>query len=122
MYDHNNIFAKIIRGEAPCKKVYENNYALAFNDAFPKTKIHVLVVPKGYYKDLSDFLNNATAEEKVGYFDALEATLKILNLKNGYRIVSNTGEDGCQEVPHLHFHIVGGQKLGSIILSKNKAI
>lgn len=118
MYDNNNIFAKIIRGEASCSKVYENDYALAFKDAFPRANVHVLLIPKGCYKDLSDFLTSATVAEKEGYFNALEKTLQLLNLSKGYRIVTNNGEDGGQEVPHLHFHILGGEKLGTMISKK----
>lgn len=115
MYDRNNIFAKIIRKEVPCKKVYENEYALSFKDIFPQASTHVLVIPKGYYKDLTDFLNNATLEEKEGYFNAIKDTISILKLTDGYRVISNSGIKGGQEIPHLHFHIVADDNLGAMV-------
>jgi len=116
MYDNNNIFAKILRGEIPCKKVYENEFALAFHDINPKAKIHVLVIPKGSYIDMNDFAKNAKDEEIIGLIKALSKVAEIMNISNsGYRYLANNGIDGGQEVPHLHFHIFGGQKLGRML-------
>lgn len=118
MYDRSNIFAKIIRKEAPCKKIYENEYALSFKDIFPKASTHIIVIPKGYYKDLTDFLNNATLEEKEYFFNAINETIKILKLEDGYRVISNSGIKGGQEVPHLHFHILADENLGPTVSKK----
>jgi|TARA_B110000438_G_scaffold135157_1_gene130714 histidine triad (HIT) family protein len=118
-YDKNNIFAKILRGEIPCKKVYENDHVLAFNDINPQKKIHVLVIPKGEYIDLDDFINKASDKEIVELSKAIThivKKLKISNQENGYRILSNTGKDGGQEVPHLHYHIFGGEKIGKMVV------
>ena len=118
-YDKNNIFAKILRGEIPCKKVYENDHVLAFNDINPPNKIHVLVIPKGEYIDLDDFINKASDKEIVELSKAIThivKKLKISNQENGYRILSNTGKDGGQEVPHLHYHIFGGEKIGKMVV------
>lgn len=119
MYDKNNIFAKIIRGEVPCDKIYEDEFTLAFKDINPQTKIHVLVIPKGFYKDMNDFSENATKEEVMAFFNAIVKVVHILGIKNkGYRCINNNGNDGGQEVPHLHFHILGGQIVGRMV-SKN---
>jgi histidine triad (HIT) family protein len=118
-YDKNNIFAKILRGEIPCKKVYENDHVLAFNDINPQKKIHVLVIPKGEYIDLDDFINKASDKEIVELSKAIThivKKLKISNQENGYRVLSNTGKDGGQEVPHLHYHIFGGEKIGKMVV------
>jgi len=111
MYDKNNIFAKILRGEIPCNKIYEDKFALAFKDINPQAKVHVLVIPKGAYVDMNDFAANAKSEEIEGLIRA-----SILGLSaSGYRYLGNNGSDGGQEVPHLHFHIFGGEKLGRMI-------
>jgi len=116
MYDRNNIFAKILRGEIPCKKIYEDKFSLAFNDINPQAKIHVLVIPKGEYTDMSDFAANAKNDEIEGLVRALGKVAKIMGLsETGYRYLGNNGIDGGQEVPHLHFHIFGGEKLGKMI-------
>lgn len=114
-YNEDNIFAKILRGEIPCKKIYENEFALAFYDAFPKKKIHALVIPKGQYLNLSDFLSKASEADIAGYFKAIQDTVSQLNLKEGYRVVSNCGDHGRQEVMHLHFHILGGEDVGRMV-------
>ena len=117
-YDKNNIFAKILRGEIPCKKIYENKYVLSFHDINPQKKIHALVIPKGSYVDLDDFLENAKEEEILELFKAIPHVAKLLevsNVKGGYRTLSNTGKNGGQEVPHLHFHIFGGEKVGKMV-------
>jgi len=122
-YDQNNIFAKILRGEIPCDKVYESDYALAFKDINPQAKVHVLVIPKGAYVNMDDFSHNASSEEITGLIRALGEVAKIVGVSEytsgkGYRYIGNNGSDGGQEVPHLHFHIVGGEPLGRMISKK----
>jgi histidine triad (HIT) family protein len=118
-YDKNNIFAKILRGEIPCKKVYENEYVLSFHDINPQKKLHVLVIPKGEYIDLDDFVQKALDKEIVEFNKAITHIAKMLKISNqegGYRVLSNTGKDGGQEVPHFHCHIFGGEKIGKMVI------
>ena len=116
MYDQNNVFAKILRGEIPCKKIYENEFAFAFHDINPKAKIHVLVIPKGPYVDMNDFAKNAKDEEIAALIKALNKVTEIMNISDsGYRYLGNNGINGGQEVPHLHFHVFGGEKLGKML-------
>jgi diadenosine tetraphosphate (Ap4A) HIT family hydrolase len=116
MYDKNNIFAKILRGEIPCDKIYEDKFVLAFKDINPQVKIHVLVIPKGAYVDMNDFAANAKSDEIEGLIRALGKVADILGVSiTGYRYLGNNGRDGGQEVLHLHFHIFGGEKLGSML-------
>ena len=119
-YDKNNIFAKILRGEIPCKKIYENEYVLAFHDANPQKKIHALVIPKGEYVNLDDFSSKASEKEIVGLIKGVGTVAKKLGISEvvkgkGYRSLVNIGEDGGQEVSHLHFHIFGGEKIGRMV-------
>jgi len=117
-YDDNNIFAKILRGEIPCKKIYEDKYILSFHDINPQKKIHALVIPKGKYVDLDNFIKNASSEEKVGLLDGISKVAKLLDIsseKGGYRTLSNINLNGGQEVPHLHFHLFGGEKVGKMV-------
>ena len=119
-YDKNNIFAKILRGEIPCKKIYEDEYILAFYDINPQKKIHALVVPKGKYVSLDDFSSKASEKEIVGLIKGVGTVTKKLGISEvvkgkGYRSLVNVGEDGGQEVPHLHFHIFGGEKIGRMV-------
>ena len=119
-YDKNNIFAKILRGEIPCEKIYEDEYVLAFNDINPKRKIHALVIPKGAYINLDDFSSNASEKEIVGLIKGVSTVAKKLGVSEvvkggGYRSLVNVGENGGQEVPHLHFHIFGGEKVGKMV-------
>ena len=118
-YDDNNIFAKILRGEIPCNKIYEDEFVLSFHDINPQKKIHVLVIPKGKYIDLDDFSQNASPEEMVGLLKGINKVAKKLGISvdtgKGYRAISNVSEDGGQEVPHLHFHLFGGEKVGKMI-------
>lgn len=115
-YDDSNIFARILRGEIPCDKVYEDEFALAFHDVNPKAPVHVLVIPKGKYKSMTEFTMEAKDEEIAGLFRALGRVLEVLKLKEkGYRMLANTGIDGGQEVPHLHLHVFGGKTLGRMI-------
>lgn len=115
-YDSNNIFARILRGEIPCKKVYEDEHVLAFNDIAPKAPVHILVVPKGAYVGMDDFTAKASAEEIAALFRALGQIARDNGLdQTGYRVISNCGINGGQEVPHLHLHLVGGKRLGAMI-------
>ena len=115
-YDKNNIFAKILRGEIPCKKVYENNYVLAFHDINPQKKVHVLVIPKNEYVDLDDFNNRASDKEIAELNKAITHVSSLVGAnKKGYRALTNIGSDGGQEVPHLHFHIFAGEKIGKMV-------
>ncbi len=112
-YDESNIFAKMLRGDIPVEKIYEDEFSIAFKDIAPKAPVHLLVVPKGAYIDFSDFTDKAKPEEISGFFKAVGHVAKKEGLsENGYRLVMNTGKDGGQEVPHLHVHILGGKKLG----------
>ncbi|MDX1924314.1 MAG: HIT domain-containing protein [Rickettsiaceae bacterium] len=110
-YDKNNVFAKILRGEIPAKKVYENDYALAFFDIAPVAPTHILVIPKGEYVNFSDFIQNARPDEISGYYIAAEETAKIAGVSE-YRIVSNSGKSSGQTVFHFHTHIIAGKILG----------
>tara|TARA_Y100001970_G_scaffold287033_1_gene410680 strand:+ start:2489 stop:2854 length:366 start_codon:yes stop_codon:yes gene_type:complete len=118
-YDNNNIFAKILRGEIPCNKIYEDEYVLSFHDINPQKKIHALVIPKGKYIDLDDFSENATPQEMVGLLKGINSVAKKLNISvdngKGYRVLANISEHGGQEVPHLHFHLFGGEKVGKMV-------
>ena len=118
-YDDQNIFAKILRGEIPCKKIYEDELVLSFHDINPQKKIHALVIPKGKYIDLDDFSQNASSREIVGLFKGINIVAKKLeisvDLGKGYRALANIGENGGQEVPHLHFHLFGGEKIGKMV-------
>lgn len=115
-YDPNNIFAKILRGEIPCKKVYEDAHVLSFHDISPQAPSHILVIPKGAYRDMNDFSQNASPEEITALFRAVGVIAKQEGLDEaGYRLISNCGANGGQEVPHLHLHILGGRKLGRMV-------
>jgi histidine triad (HIT) family protein len=115
-YDPNNIFARILRGEIPCKKVYEDNHALAFHDINPQAKLHVLVIPKGAYVSWADFAARGSTEEIAGLVRAVGKVAKDLGLDaSGYRTLANHGPDSHQEVAHFHIHIFGGQPLGRMI-------
>lgn len=115
-YDDQNIFAKILRGEIPCDKVYENDHALAFQDINPQAPVHVLVIPKGPYVSYADFCETASEAELAGFLRALGAVARELGVVDaGSRILSNQGEDGHQEVPHFHVHLFAGKNLGRMI-------
>lgn len=115
-YDSNNIFAKILRGDIPCKKVYEDNCALAFHDINPQAPTHVLVIPKGPYENYSDFAAKASDTEISGFVKAVAVVSNELGLAgDGFRLMVNSGVNGGQEVPHYHVHIFGGRKLGPMI-------
>ena len=119
IYNKDNIFAKILRKEIPCKKIFENDYVLSFHDVNPQKKIHALVIPKGEYINLDDFNNRASDQEIVALSKAITEVSKILGISldvgKGYRALTNLSEDGGQEVPHLHFHLFGGEKVGKMV-------
>ena len=123
-YDKNNIFAKILRKEIPCKKIFENDHVFSFHDINPQKKIHALVIPKGEYIDLDDFNNRASDQEIVALSKAITEVSKILGISidigKGYRALTNLSEHGGQEVPHLHFHLFGGEKIGKMVEWKKK--
>ena len=115
-YDDNNIFARILRGEIPSSQVYEDAWAYAFNDISPLTPVHVLIVPKGQYVSFADFSARATEAEIVGFTRAVGKVARDLGLEPaGYRITTNMGLDGGQEVPHFHVHLFGGRGLGRMV-------
>ena len=118
-YDNNNIFAKILRDEIPCNKIYEDEFILSFHDINPQKKIHALVISKGRYIDLDDFSINASSEEMVGLLKGINIVAKKLGISTevgkGYRALANISDDGGQEVPHLHFHLFGGEKVGKMV-------
>ena len=118
-YNDQNIFAKILRGEIPCNKIHEDDFFLSFHDINPQKKIHALVIPKGKYVNLDDFVENATNEEIIGLLKGINKTAKKLGISvnngKGYRALSNIGEHGGQEVLHLHFHLFGGERVGKMV-------
>ena len=115
MYDENNIFAKILRKEIPCDKIYEDDFSLFFNDINPQAKIHVLGIPKLPCITFSDFLKNADNEYITSFFKSVQLVINNINIEStGYRLITNSGEDGGQEVPHFHIHILAGEKIGSL--------
>jgi diadenosine tetraphosphate (Ap4A) HIT family hydrolase len=115
-YDDNNIFGKILRGEIPCSKVYEDDHVLAFKDIAPKAPVHILAIPKGKYVSIDDFAMNAPAHEIKMFYEAVAKIAKAEGLSEaGFRTIANTGLNGGQEVPHFHVHILGGKKLGPML-------
>ena len=114
-YDNDNIFARILRGELPCKKVYEDDDVLAFHDIHPLAPVHILVIPKGAYADTDSFTHDASLAEQGALLRAIGVIARQQGLdKDGYRVIINQGSHGGQEVPHLHAHILGGHKLASL--------
>ena len=115
MYDNQNIFAKILRNEIPCDKVYEDDLSLFFYDINPITKVHVLGIPKISCVDYSDFIIKSDPDTQNQFLKNINVVIKKLNLvSSGYRLISNSGMDGGQEVPHFHIHILGGEKVGPL--------
>ena len=115
-YDDQNIFAKILRDEIPSKRVYEDEWAIAFHDINPQAPIHVLVIPRGPYVSWDDFSANASEAEIAGFVRAVGAVARELGLvAPGYRLLANIGADAGQEVPHLHVHLFGGRPLGPML-------
>ncbi|MBR5625514.1 MAG: HIT domain-containing protein [Alphaproteobacteria bacterium] len=116
MYDKNNVFAKMIRGEIPTNKVYENEYALSFHDINPMFKIHVLVIPKGEYKNILDFSQNASIDEQRGFWECFNKTADKLGIESEFNCLANAGADAPfvkQSVFHFHLHLVAGKKTGA---------
>lgn len=115
-YDDTNVFAKILRGEIPCRKVYEDEHALAFHDINPQAPVHILVIPKGRYVSWDDFSHDASEAEIAGFVRAIGHVARGAGLPApGYRLLANIGQNGHQEVPHLHVHIFGGRPLGAML-------
>ncbi|HEY1383009.1 MAG TPA: histidine triad nucleotide-binding protein [Dongiaceae bacterium] len=115
-YDSGNVFAKILRGEIPCSKVYEDEHVLAFKDIRPQAKVHALVIPKGAYVSAQDFGEQASDKEIAAVQRAIAKVAKDLGVdKTGYRVIANSGAHSHQEVPHYHVHILGGQPMGKMV-------
>ena len=118
-YDDDNIFAKILRGEIPSNKVYEDEWSFAFEDINPQAEIHTLVIPKGRYVSWDDFSERASAEEIAGFVRAVGHVAREKGLvEPGYRLLANVGQHGHQEIPHLHVHIFGGHPLGPMLMPR----
>ena len=115
LYDGENIFAKILRGEIPCKKIYENDFVLAFEDINPQAPLHVLIIPKEKFRNFQDFSETADDKLITEMIKSIGIIAKQLSLVDGYRIISNIGKNGGQEVPHLHFHLLGKKRMGKIL-------
>ena len=116
LYDSSNIFAKILRGEIPCAKVYEDAHALAFHDIAPEAPVHVLVVPKGEYASFDDFMRRAPVQAVADFFSSVQKTAEHLGLKeDGYRLITNHGNHAAQSVHHFHVHILGGKHMGKLL-------
>jgi histidine triad (HIT) family protein len=114
-YDDDNVFAKILRGEIPCEKVYEDEHVLAFNDIAHMAPVHVLVIPKGKYVSMDDFAEQASDAEVAALMRAMGRIAREAGVaESGYRVVANTGPDSGQEVMHLHFHVFAGRRLGGM--------
>jgi histidine triad (HIT) family protein len=111
-YDETNVFARILRGEIPCKKAFENDHVLAFHDIGPQAPVHILVIPKGKYVDVDDFGANASVAEAGALLNAIAEIVTQEDLVDGYRLIANTGAHGGQEVPHFHMHLLAGEKIG----------
>ena len=121
-YDDQNIFAKILRGEIPCDKLLETEHSLAFRDIRPQAPTHVLVIPRGPYVTHDHFAQAASDAEIADFTRAIGAVCKMLGIRpgeggSGYRLIANAGDDGVQEVPHLHVHIMSGRMLGRMVSS-----
>ncbi len=120
-YDTGNVFARILRGEIPCTKVYEDDDVLAFKDVNPQTPVHILVVPKGAYASLDDFSEQASDREIAALMRAAGRIAREQGVvDSGYRILANHGRDGHQEVPHFHLHLFAGKDLGRMIKPPDK--
>ena len=115
-YDSDNIFAKIIRGQLPCNKVYEDDLMLAFDDITKAAPVHVLVVPKGEFVNFGDFASNAGEKNVAHFFKKIKEIAEDLGLKeSGYRLITNNGSGVSQTVPHFHVHILGGKRLSGLL-------
>ena len=115
-YDEGNIFARILRGEIPCKKVYEDAHVLAFHDIQPQAPVHVLVIPRGPYVSWDDFHEKAGDADQAALSRAVGKVARITGIaESGYRVISNCGRNGHQEVQHLHLHVLGGRPMGRMV-------
>lgn len=114
-YDHNNIFAKILRGEIPCKKIYENEFALAFPDIAPNAPTHVLVIPKGDFISFDHFIQMASPQMVQGFFAAVQYVAQQLGIADAFRLITNNGEAAGQSVHHFHVHLLAGKPLGPLL-------
>ncbi len=115
-YDRDNVFARILRGEIPCKKVYEDEHVLAFHDVSPQSPTHILVIPKGEYVSLDDFAEKASEAEMAALVRTLGQLARAQGVaETGYRVLANTGAAAHQEVPHFHVHLFGGRDLGAML-------
>lgn len=115
-YDPSNTFARILRGELPCKKIAEDQHTLAFEDINPQAPVHILVIPKGSYVDWSDFTCNASDAEQSAFVKMIGHVASLAGITDsGYRVISNSGNDGHQEVPHLHMHVLAGAAIGPMV-------
>jgi histidine triad (HIT) family protein len=116
IYDRDNVFARILRGELPCNKVYEDNHVLAFRDINPQAPTHIVVIPKGQYVSVDDFSENASAAELAAFMRAIGRIARAEGIaETGYRILANHGAAAHQAVPHFHLHLVGGRDLGPML-------
>lgn len=116
-YDDQNVFARILRNEIPSRRIYEDEWAVAFHDIAPQAPVHVLVIPRGPYVAMTDFVTTASDAEIAGFFRAVAAVARELGLEQpGYRVLSNMGVHSGQEVPHLHVHLFGGGPLGPMLV------
>ena len=115
-YDHDNIFARILRGEIPCSKIFEDEHVLAFSDINPQAPVHVLVIPRGAYVSFADFVRRASGDEVTGFFRGIGLVTSKLGLDEpGFRLLSNVGADAHQQVEHFHVHLFGGRPLGPML-------
>ena len=115
-YDPNNVFARILRGDSPCQKVYEDRYTLAFHDINPQAPVHVLVIPRRAALDMEDFTARASDEEIAALHRATAHVARVTGVADtGYRYLCNIGAHGGQEVPHVHVHVFGGRPLGRML-------
>jgi diadenosine tetraphosphate (Ap4A) HIT family hydrolase len=115
-YDDQNVFARILRGEIPSKRVFEDEWAIAFHDINPQAPVHVLVIPRGRYVSMADFTARGSAAEIAGFFRAVGEVTRMLGLEtDGYRLLANMGQAAGQEVPHLHVHVFAGRPLGPML-------
>ena len=116
VYDENNIFAKILRSEIPCNKILENDFALAFSDINPQAPIHILIIPKNPYVNFYEFTKNAEIREVELFWKLVNDVIEKENVHGtGFRLITNSGNHGNQDVPHFHVHVLGGKNLGRMI-------
>ena len=114
-YDENNVFAKILRKEIPSKKIYEDQFSFAFEDISPQSPVHILIIPKKPFCSFDDFLEKADDKFLVGFIRSIQKVKETLKIKDGYRLITNVGLQGGQEVPHLHFHLLSVQFLKRLV-------